>query len=351
MKLREVKKMPDNEIYNRQNQLNLRIPDTVTVVGCGGTGFWTAIFLAMSGVEHLILIDNDSIETSNLNRLPIQPDKVGFKKVTALEGYIKTLRPEIRIECQEKRIETTNSCQILRGSVFCCTDNLKSQQLICAYCRKNHLRYQRIGYDGLVLNVSKAFPLSFKEEEENQPGYTITPSWVVPAAVAAGLGVFSKLFKELSIMDNLAKLNIANCSYIPEEIQDNLREEGKEDIIDNIDDYIPEGYGYCQSCTQCENCDRVHLEDGYGYCEDCERLSEDDLEEVKEQAYEEGRQKGFQDAVDQVKSGDIEEAEIEEALEDWFNLRIKEVEKGELSTDLIKDLEKAIEIYRKVRPE
>ncbi len=41
----------------------------IAVVGCGGTGSATAILLARLGVGHLLLIDNDTIEETNLNRV------------------------------------------------------------------------------------------------------------------------------------------------------------------------------------------------------------------------------------------------------------------------------------------
>ena len=50
--------MLTESIYQRQNLIpDLRVPNIASVVGCGGTGFWTAILLAMSGVEELILVD------------------------------------------------------------------------------------------------------------------------------------------------------------------------------------------------------------------------------------------------------------------------------------------------------
>jgi len=168
--------MPELAIYERQNLIQgLEIPEVASVVGLGGTGFWTALFLAMSGVEELILVDSDIVEVSNLNRLLLEENYVGKKKAEALKSLILGVRKETRIEIQDMRIEKPLDCQILRGDVFCCTDNLKSQQIICAFCKKNGLDYQRIGYDGTILNVSKTFPLSFKEDTGH--GYTVTPSW------------------------------------------------------------------------------------------------------------------------------------------------------------------------------
>jgi hypothetical protein len=306
---KEVKKMIQEAIYERQNLIrNLEIPDVSTVVGLGGTGFWTAVFLAMSGVEELILIDSDTIEVSNLNRLPLKEASVGLKKTQAVKGYISEIRKITRIETHDLRIKKPEDCQILRGSVFCCTDNLKSQQLICAHCKKNELPYQRIGYDGTILNVSKTFPLTF-EEIKDEGGYTVTPSWVIPAVFAAAAGVASRSYKELCLMDDLGKLHIQHSSFVPEKILDEAKQEREDDIIDNIHEYIPDSYGCC------EDCNRVDPDNSdYGYCPDCEEhYSDDEIEDIKEKA----KQEGMDEVMSQIESGSIEDPGLRKALDKW----------------------------------
>jgi len=307
--------MLQEAIYERQNLItDLKIPKIASIVGLGGTGFWTAVFLAMSGVEELILVDVDTVEVSNLNRLPLKERLIGVKKTEAVKEFIQEIRKLLRIEVHNLRIEKPQECEILRGTIFCCTDNLKSQQLICAYCKKNNLSYQRIGYDGTVLNVSKTFPLSFEEARE-QGGYTVTPSWVIPAVFAAAAGVASKAYKELCLMDDLGKLHIQRSSYVPEYILDEAKDAEREYILDNIDDYIPDGYGYCDDCNKCSDCHKVDPEeDGYGYCENCEEhYTNDDIEKIKDEAKEEE----FERIIAQIEAGDIEDIKLEEALEDW----------------------------------
>lgn len=301
--------MPEQAIYERQNLIeDLEIPEVASVVGCGGTGFWTALFLAMSGVEELILVDSDMVEVSNLNRLLLEGSYVGKKKAEALKSLILSVRKQTRIEIQDMRIEKALDCQVLRGDVFCCTDNLKSQQIICAFCKKNDLAYQRIGYDGTILNVSKTFPLSFKEADR-QEGYTVTPSWVIPAVFAAAAGVASRTYKELCLMDDLGKLHIQKSSHICQKILDEAREAEREHIEENIHEYIPDSYGLC------EDCDRINPDDSdYGYCPDCEEhYSDDAIEEIKETA----KNEEYDRIIEQIETGEITDPKLLEAIKEW----------------------------------
>ena len=302
--------MPENAIYERQNLIkDLKIPKVSSVVGLGGTGFWTALLLAMSGVEELILVDSDMVEVSNLNRLPLEETCVGKKKTEALKDLITRIRKHLRLEIHDMRIEKPIDCQVLRGEVFCCTDNLKSQQIICAFCKKNDLAYQRIGYDGTILNVSKTFPLSFNEDIRE--GYTVTPSWVIPAVFAASAGVASRTYKELCLMDDLGKLHIQKSSHVCPKILDEAREEEKDCILDNINDYIPDSYGYC------DDCDKVNLDDGYGYCDDCqEHYSDDEIEDMKEKAKEEE----YDRIIEQIETNEITDSKLREAVKKWAKI-------------------------------
>ncbi|MBI4706894.1 MAG: ThiF family adenylyltransferase [Candidatus Omnitrophica bacterium] len=301
--------MPQEAIYERQRLIEgLEIPEVASVVGCGGTGFWTALLLSMSGIKELILVDTDIVEVSNLNRLLLQESSVGKKKAEALKELISGIRKEIRIEIQDMRIEKPIDCQILRGDIFCCTDNLKSQQIICAFCKKNELAYQRIGYDGTILNVSKTFPLSLKDTDEDR-GYTITPSWVIPAVFAAAAGVSSRTYKELCLMDDIGKVHIQHSSHICRKILDDARIEGEDNIIDNIEDHIPDNYGYCDDCSRIDP-------DGsdYGYCPDCEEhYSDDDIEDIKEKA----KNEEYDRIIGEIEAGEITDPKLLEAIRKW----------------------------------
>ena len=51
-----------------EDKLDILAKSSVLVCGCGGVGSFVAEALARSGVGELILVDNDDIAISNLNR-------------------------------------------------------------------------------------------------------------------------------------------------------------------------------------------------------------------------------------------------------------------------------------------
>ncbi|HEX5349278.1 MAG TPA: ThiF family adenylyltransferase [Pseudonocardiaceae bacterium] len=70
----------------------------VAVVGLGGLGSFVALELAYLGVGHLILIDPDRIELSNLNRLiGAGPDDVGRYKVHVFRDLVERVAPEVEV--------------------------------------------------------------------------------------------------------------------------------------------------------------------------------------------------------------------------------------------------------------
>ena len=131
---------------------------------------------------------------------------------------------------------------------------------------------------------------------------------MIPAVFAAAAGVASRSYKELCLMDDLGKLHIQDSSYVPEKILDEAKQEKEDEIIDNIHEYIPDSYGFC------DDCERVNPDDGYGYCNDCqEHYTEAEIEDIKEEA----RQEGMDEIIGQIKSGNIKDADLKKALGSW----------------------------------
>lgn len=179
-----------NDIYGRQSNLCVVDPHTrFTVVGCGGTGFWVALFLAMSGAKHLNLFDPDYLSVSNLNRLPFSLRAVGRAKTALLKILIRHLRPACFLTTNAKA--TNFSLSIYNHDViFDCTDRSDAQAMLYRYCQHHSCCYIRCGYDGMRINVTRQHSDWSTGEQD---GYTINPSWVVPAVIAAAYAVANYL--------------------------------------------------------------------------------------------------------------------------------------------------------------
>lgn len=181
-------KMSDTR-YKRQQKLDLNVKQSVTIVGCGGIGAWVAIFAAMSGIEDIILFDPDILESHNLNRLPFPEKWIGRNKAIITQKYIESLRQDINVKAfhfilQEFAFTETDW-------LIDCTDDYKAQKFNQGLAGKfNKTKYMKVGYDGLHVSIHNRVA----EWGEETEGYTVVPSWVVPAATIAALAV-AKIIK------------------------------------------------------------------------------------------------------------------------------------------------------------
>ncbi|MDK2971911.1 MAG: sulfur carrier protein ThiS adenylyltransferase [Candidatus Sumerlaeota bacterium] len=80
----------------------------VGIAGCGGLGSAVAVALARTGVGHLLLVDFDVVEPSNLNRQQFFIDQLGELKVEALKANLARINPYIRVEALNRCLTLEN---------------------------------------------------------------------------------------------------------------------------------------------------------------------------------------------------------------------------------------------------
>ncbi|HEX3050250.1 MAG TPA: ThiF family adenylyltransferase [Aggregatilineaceae bacterium] len=78
---------------------------TVGIVGLGSGGSFVAVSLAMSGVGRFILIDNDTIEPTNIVRHAADRRYLGHPKVDAVADLIRQRNPDAIVKTVVGRIE------------------------------------------------------------------------------------------------------------------------------------------------------------------------------------------------------------------------------------------------------
>jgi bacteriocin biosynthesis cyclodehydratase domain-containing protein len=77
----------------------------VAVLGCGGLGTWTLGALAGLGVGRFTLIDDDTVDLSNLNRQVLfQTADLGASKVDCAARWVRGLDPEIDVRRMRRRV-------------------------------------------------------------------------------------------------------------------------------------------------------------------------------------------------------------------------------------------------------
>lgn len=82
---------------------------TVVVFGCGGVGSYVLEALVRSGIGHLIVIDNDIVDITNINRqLIADATTVGMSKVAAVKERVLKINPNIDITIYQEFATASN---------------------------------------------------------------------------------------------------------------------------------------------------------------------------------------------------------------------------------------------------
>ncbi|MBP1689669.1 MAG: moeB [Deltaproteobacteria bacterium] len=85
----------------------------VLLLGAGGLGSPTALYLAAAGVGTLGIIDHDVVDLSNLQRQILHTnDRIGMPKVESARIAIEALNPDVRVIAHQERLSSENALEI-----------------------------------------------------------------------------------------------------------------------------------------------------------------------------------------------------------------------------------------------
>lgn len=109
----------------------------VLIIGIGGLGCAAAQYLAASGVGHLVLVDDDVVEDTNLQRQVLHTEqRVGALKTQSAKNALAQINSQITIDTIDSRLneaQLTEQCQ-QASLVLDCTDNAATRSLINQVC-------------------------------------------------------------------------------------------------------------------------------------------------------------------------------------------------------------------------
>ena len=156
------KKAFASEFYSRQvilNELGVKGQQKlgkskVAVVGVGGLGTVSSLYLALAGVGHLCLIDQDTVETPNLHRQILYSiDDLHYPKVEVAAKRLEKLNPLLKVEPLSENVNASNVEKLLAGVnlVVDGLDNMSTRYLINRACVRMGVPYvfgAAIGIEG-----------------------------------------------------------------------------------------------------------------------------------------------------------------------------------------------------------
>jgi molybdopterin/thiamine biosynthesis adenylyltransferase len=154
-----------SEFYSRQtilSELGKAGQETlgrskVTVVGLGGLGSVSALFLALAGVGTLRLVDQDTVELNNLHRQALYSlSDIRYPKVEAAARRIREINPGVKTEPFPENLGADNIGSIIADSdcVVDGLDNMRTRYVVNRYCVDQKIPFVFGGAIGLEGNVA-----------------------------------------------------------------------------------------------------------------------------------------------------------------------------------------------------
>lgn len=129
--------------WGKDGQLKLK-NSKIAVIGAGGLGSTVLLHLAAAGIGYIKIIDNDTLDLSNLNRqILYNMDGINKSKAKLAEKYLKELNNNIEIESINKKLDKNNIDELLSdvNLILDCLDNFQTRYIVNEFCIKNRIPY------------------------------------------------------------------------------------------------------------------------------------------------------------------------------------------------------------------
>jgi sulfur-carrier protein adenylyltransferase/sulfurtransferase len=150
--------LPEVGVAGQQKLLDAN----VLLLGAGGLGSPAALYLAAAGVGTLGIVDDDTVDLSNLQRQVIHTtDRVGEPKVDSAAETIAQINPDVEVVKHQVRLDSSNVIELIEpyDIVVDGLDNFPTRYLLndaSVRLRKPVVSASILGFDG-QLSVFKPY--------------------------------------------------------------------------------------------------------------------------------------------------------------------------------------------------
>lgn len=178
------------------------------IIGAGGLGSPAAMYLACSGIGQITLVDDDSVELTNLQRqIAHTTASVGQPKVASAKESLLALNPHVQVNALAVRADAALLDTLVAQAdvVLDCCDNFATRQAVNAACvkhRKPLVSGAAIQMDGQITVYDPRDPTS--------PCYACVfpPDHTLEETRCATMGVFAPLVGIIGAMQAAEALKI-----------------------------------------------------------------------------------------------------------------------------------------------
>lgn len=171
----------------------------VFIVGAGGLGCPVGYYLAAAGVGTIGMIDNDTVELSNLQRqIAHNTKKIGVHKVDSAKDTFEALNPDVKVIGIKERISKDNILDLIKDYdiVVDGSDNFPTRYLVndaCVILKKPLVSGAILKFEGQVTTILPGEGHCYRCLFEEMPPPGLVPSCQEAGVLGAITGVVGAL--------------------------------------------------------------------------------------------------------------------------------------------------------------
>jgi molybdopterin/thiamine biosynthesis adenylyltransferase len=192
------------------------------IIGAGGLGSPVALYLGTAGVGQITLVDDDSVDLTNLQRqIAHTVARIGMAKVNSAAQSIAAINPDVRVTALAQRADAALLDEwVARADVVLdCSDNFATRQAVnraCVTHGKPLVSGAAIGFDGQISVYDSRQPAA--------PCYAclFPPDSAIEEAQCATMGVFAPLVGIIGSMQAAEALKLLISGFSTESTQHGL---------------------------------------------------------------------------------------------------------------------------------
>ncbi len=163
------------------------------VIGAGGLGSPVALYLASAGVGKITLVDNDTVDLTNLQRQILHTTgRIGQAKVSSGQQTLQQINPHVEVAALQERADEARLEQLIQAAdiVLDCSDNFATRHAVnraCVKYRKPLVSGAAISFDGQIS--------VFDSRDDASPCYAclFPPGEQFEEVLCSTMGVFAPL--------------------------------------------------------------------------------------------------------------------------------------------------------------